>query len=96
MLHRSIRKLNGVIHCIACKEEKINAYLALVVSSVWDSYKFYGTCFKFKLKASLVHVNFTLHVLRTDDVSGVHLWVSWSLIPVDYDKGVFLFKLTHE
>jgi hypothetical protein len=46
LLHGSIRKLEGVIHCTACKkiktkikrererEKKINAHLALVVSSV--------------------------------------------------------------
>ena len=47
--------------------------MALVVSSVWDSYEFYGTCFKFKLKASLLHANFTLNVSRTYDVLVVHL-----------------------
>ena len=55
------------------KREKINAYLVMVVSFVWDSYEFYGTRFKFKLKASLLHANFTLHVSRTYDVSVVHL-----------------------
>ena len=95
MLHGSIKKFNGVVHCIAYKEEKINAYLALVVSSVWDSYEFYGTCFKFKLKASLLHANFTLHVSWTYDVLAVHLWVICSWMPVDCDKGVCIFKLTH-
>jgi hypothetical protein len=34
------------------KERNIYAYLALVVSSVWDSYEFCGACFEFELKAS--------------------------------------------
>ena len=96
LLHGSFRKLKEVRHCIACKKKKINAYLALVVSSIWDSYEFCGTCFKLKLKASLLHANFTLHIWRTYDVSVVHLWVIWSWMSVDYDEGVCHFKLMNK